>query len=100
MLRFQKESTIVSYILKKNINVLLLSKIHNDHAIYLTTGESKKQKIITLSNLMKGLQDIQRLKPNRWSMAIFYSMLNVAVAMVNARIILLSTRKPPTQHQI
>lgn len=103
---FQKETTIVSYTPKKNRNVLLLSTMHNDDKIDPSTGDSKKPEIITFYNLTKGAVDVvdemaatysTARKCNRWPMVIFFSMLNVAA--INARIILLSTKKPPTHHR-
>lgn len=103
---FQKDTTLVSYVPKKNKNVILLSTMHNDNAIDSSTGESKKPEIITFYNLTKGGVDVvdemaasysTSRKTKRWPMVIFFSLLNVAA--INARIILLSTKNPPTQCQ-
>ncbi|GBN51436.1 PiggyBac transposable element-derived protein 4 [Araneus ventricosus] len=103
---FQKETTIVSYIPKKNRNVLLLSTMHNDNAIDLSTGEAKKPEIITFYNMTKGAVDVvdemaatysTAKKTNRWPMAVFYAMLNVAA--INSRVLLLSTKEPPAQNR-
>lgn len=101
---FQKETTLVSYTAKKNKNVLMLSTMHNDDKIDETTMELKKPDIITFYNLTKGAVDVvdemaaayttARIS-NRWPMVILFSMLNVAA--INARILLMSTKNPPTQ---
>lgn len=104
MYGFQKETTIVSYTPKKKRNVVLLSTMHNDDAIDPSTGELKKPEIITFYNLTKGAVDVvdemsatysTARKSNRWPLVIFFAWLNVAA--VNARILLLSTKKTPTQ---
>lgn len=103
---FQKDTTLVSYVPQKNKNVLLLSTMHNDNAIDSSTGESKKPEIITFYNMTKGAVDVvdemaasysTSRKTKRWPMVIFFSLLNVAA--INARVILLSTKTPPSQYQ-
>ncbi|XP_035223679.1 uncharacterized protein LOC118196352 [Stegodyphus dumicola] len=80
--------------------------MHNDNAIDITTGESKKPEIITFYNMTKGAVDVvdemaatysTTKNTNRWPMTIFYAILNVPA--INARIILLSTKEPPTQNR-
>lgn len=98
---FQKHMTLVSYTPKKNKCVLLLSTMHNDDAIDISSGESKKPEIITFYNMTKGAVDVvdemsaaystARIT-NRWPMVVFFSMLNTAA--INARVILMSTDKP------
>nr|XP_015905033.2 uncharacterized protein LOC107437514 [Parasteatoda tepidariorum] len=101
---FQKETTMVSYSAKKNKNVVMLSTMHTDDKIDETTMELKKPDIITFYNLTKGAVDVvdemaaayttARIS-NRWPMVILFSMLNVAA--INARVLLMSTKNPPTQ---
>ncbi|GBN79320.1 hypothetical protein AVEN_11700-1 [Araneus ventricosus] len=80
--------------------------MRNDNAIDSSTGESKKPKIITFYNMTKGGVDVVNemaasystsRKTKRWPKVIFFSLLNVAA--INARIILLSTKTPPSQNQ-
>ncbi|GBM09645.1 hypothetical protein AVEN_43627-1, partial [Araneus ventricosus] len=80
--------------------------MHNDNAIDLSTGEAKKPEIITFYNMTKGAVDVvdemaatysTAKKTNRWPMAVFYAMLNVAT--INSRVLLLSTKEPPAQNR-
>ncbi|XP_023225627.1 piggyBac transposable element-derived protein 4-like isoform X2 [Centruroides sculpturatus] len=91
---FSKDFTLVSYVPKKNKNVLLLSSFHRNDTIDDTTGSRKKPEILTFYNLTKGGVDIlDQLTSNynvqrntkRWTMVIFYCLLNIAG--VNAHII-------------
>lgn len=84
---FQENCTLVSYVPKKNKNVLLISSMHHDDAIDPATGEDCKPEIITLYNSTKGGVDtVDQLCSNyncarntqRWPMVVFYSSLNVA----------------------
>ncbi|XP_035213239.1 uncharacterized protein LOC118187142 [Stegodyphus dumicola] len=102
---FQKEATLVSYVPKKNKSVILLSTMHSGDQIDESTGESKKPEIITLYNMTKGAVDVvdemaaaysTARVARRWPMVIFFSVLNVAA--INARIILLSKKEPPTEY--
>ena len=78
--------------------------MHNDDAIDHSTGETKKPEIISFYNLTEGAVDVvdemgaaystARIA-HRWPMAVFFSVLNVAA--INARIILLSAKEPPTE---
>lgn len=103
---FQKETTILSYVPKKNKSVILLSTMHNDDKIDKSTGESKKPEIISFYNMTKGAVDVvdemaaaystARIS-RRWPMVIFFSLLNVAA--INARIILLSKKEPCVEYR-
>lgn len=53
-LQFQKNTTTVSYVLKKRKNVILVSTLHHDDSIDKTTGEDMKPEIIILYNVTKG----------------------------------------------
>ncbi|RZC42715.1 DDE Tnp 1 7 domain containing protein, partial [Asbolus verrucosus] len=84
MFGFKKNSTIVSYIPKKNKNVILVSSLHHDDNIDQARG---KPEIITTYNQMKCRVDVvDQLCSNyncarstrRWPMVVFYNILNVA----------------------
>lgn len=85
---------LVSYVPKKNKNVLLLSTLHKEDSIDPESGDSLKPEVITFYNLTKGGVDVvDRLKKeysvkrvsNRWPMTIFNGLLNLAT--VNAQVI-------------
>lgn len=91
---FQEDTTIVSYIPKKYRNVLLVSTLHHDDTIDVSTAEQCKPEIITFYNHTKGgVDNLDKLSANydvarntrRWPMVIFYSMMNMAG--VNSQII-------------
>ncbi|KFM59493.1 PiggyBac transposable element-derived protein 4, partial [Stegodyphus mimosarum] len=104
---FQKDTTLVSYVPKKNKCVNLLSTMHHDNAIDNETGECKKPEIVTFYNLTKGAVDVvdemsasystSRIS-KRWPMAVFFSVLNTAA--INARILILSSKNPPKSYKI
>lgn len=84
---FQENCTIVSYVPKKNKCVILLSTMHHDNSIDDTTGILQKPEMITLYNMTKGGVDLvdqmsgsynAGRTTNRWPLALFYSLLNVA----------------------
>lgn len=84
MFAFRKNCTLVSYIPKKNKNVLLLSSMHHDDEI---DSDTKKPDMIMDYNMSKGGVDcVDKLcaayncarNTKRWPMVIFYSLLNVA----------------------
>ncbi|KAJ8962226.1 hypothetical protein NQ318_018198 [Aromia moschata] len=85
MFAFGCGGTLVSYIPKKNKNVLLFSTMHKGDDINGVTG---KPEIIHRNNETKGGVDVvDKLcaqynvarGTRRWPMVIFYSMVNVAV---------------------
>lgn len=91
---FRKEGTLVSYVPKKNKNVLLISSMHYADSIDQDTGEQAKPEIITYYNKTKGGVDtVDKLcavynvarNTRRWSMVVFFSLLNVAG--INSQII-------------
>ncbi|XP_050526600.1 uncharacterized protein LOC126897224, partial [Daktulosphaira vitifoliae] len=88
---FQSDRTIVSYIPKKNLNVVLISSMHYGKDI---DHKSEKPEIIEFYNSTKS--DVDTLdqkcsgynvgrRTRRWPLAIFYAMLNIS--MTNAPII-------------
>ncbi|XP_043462873.1 piggyBac transposable element-derived protein 4-like [Leptopilina heterotoma] len=92
---FTEKCSLVSYVPKKNKNVLMLSTLYNSDDIDKDTGSRKKPEIITFYNLMKGAVDVvDELKgtysvsreTRRWPMVLFYSFLNIAG--INSQIIL------------
>ena len=100
MFDFQENSTLVSYVAKKNKAVLALSTMHHDATIDPETGDKKKPEIITFYNTTKsGVDTVDQMcstynvarKTNRWLMVVFYSMLNVAD--INSQIIFQSNNK-------
>jgi hypothetical protein len=100
MFGFGKEpnsSLLVSYVPKKNKNVLMLSTLHDDDTIDPDTGDDTKPEVITFYNLTKGGVDVVDRKKkdysvkrtnNRWPLAIFCGLLDLAT--VNAQIIYFS----------
>jgi len=77
---FAKDTTIVSYIPKKNRNVVLMSTAHNNKEV--SNREDKKPKIILDYNATKGAVDtLDKLiatytcmrKTNRWPVILQYS---------------------------
>ncbi|XP_066260450.1 piggyBac transposable element-derived protein 4-like [Euwallacea similis] len=84
MFAFHNHATLVSFIPKKNKNVLLVSSTHHDDKIDENTG---KPEIILDYNATKGevdcvdklcaAYDVSR-NTRRWPMVLFYSLLNVA----------------------
>lgn len=96
---FRKEGTLVSYVPQNKSNkknVLVISSMHHDDTIDEETGTKKKPEIITYYNKTKvGVDMVDKMcslynvsrNTRRWSMAVFFSMLNVAA--INAQIIYL-----------
>ncbi|XP_067132199.1 piggyBac transposable element-derived protein 4-like [Centruroides vittatus] len=91
---FREDATLVSYVPKKNKNVLLLSSMHHSGSIDQQTGSLQKPEIITFYNMTKGGVDtVDQLTgtyncartTRRWPMIIFYCMLNIAG--INSQII-------------
>lgn len=84
MFGFSKNITLVSYIPKKNKNVLLVSSVHHDDKIDSASG--KPEIILDYNQTKGGVDTVDRLCSNydvarntrRWPMVIFYSILNVA----------------------
>ncbi|XP_043529513.1 piggyBac transposable element-derived protein 4-like isoform X2 [Frieseomelitta varia] len=85
---FQDEATIVSYIPKKNRNVLLISTLHvEDNSISISNGTEQKPQIISFYNNTKvGVDTVDELcgtystsrKSNRWPLVIFFRILDIA----------------------
>lgn len=100
---FQDDVKLLSYIPKRNKNVILASSMHFDDAIDETTGDATKPEIITFYNSTKGgvdtldqlcaTYDVAR-NTRRWPMVIFYSLLNVAG--VNSQIIYIAKNTTTT----
>lgn len=85
MFAFQESTTLVSYVPKKNKNVLLLSTMHFTDDI---DPSNQKPEMISLYNSTKGGVDVVdkfcaqydcSRNTRRWPMVIFYCMMNVAV---------------------
>ncbi|XP_046681468.1 uncharacterized protein LOC124368236 [Homalodisca vitripennis] len=100
MFGFGKEpnnTLLVSYVPKKNKNVLMLSTLHDDDTNDPETGDDNKPEVITFYNLTKGGVDVVDRKKkdysvkrvnNRWPLVIFCGLLDLAT--VNAQIIYFS----------
>ena len=95
----QKEAMIVFYCPKKGKLVILLSTMHSDKGTQLPAPE-KKSEVITYYNETKGGVNtmdqmvrwfIFKRKTRRWSMVIFYNMLDISA--LNAYIIWMSLNK-------
>ena len=84
---FQTDVTLVSYVPKKNKNVLIMSTLHHDNNIDPSTGELNKLELITFYNMTKGgvdtvdqlsaTYDVSR-NSRRWPLTLFFSFLNTA----------------------
>lgn len=90
---FSETCTLVSYIPKKNKNILLVSSVHDDDCIDKSTPEDKPMIIIDYNKTKGGVDTVDQLcsyydcarTTNRWPMVIFYSILNVAA--INSHIL-------------
>lgn len=94
MFGYQEDMTIVSYVPRKYRNVVLISSLHHDDTIDISTAEAAKPEIITFYNATKGgVDNLDKLcatydvarNTRRWPMVIFYALLNMAG--VNSQII-------------
>jgi len=86
--------TIVSYVPKKNKNVLMLSTMHKQGDIDVESGEQRKPEVITFYNFTKGGVDVvDKLKAEysvariscRWPLTIYFALMNIAG--INSQII-------------
>ena len=96
---YQKEAMIVSYCPKKGKVVTLLSTMRSDKGTESPAPE-KKQEVITYYSATRGGVDTMyqmvrwftsKRKTRRWSMVIFYNMLDISA--LNAFIVWLSLNK-------
>ena len=93
---FQKDATLVSYTTKRNKCVILLSTAHDDSKIDSST--LKPEIIMDYNKFKGGVDTVDQLganysvarKTGRWTMAIFFALLNVAG--INARVLLKCTQ--------
>ncbi|XP_023222340.1 uncharacterized protein LOC111623851 [Centruroides sculpturatus] len=94
MFGFREDATLVSYVPKKNKNVLLLSSMHHSGSIDQKTGSKQKPEIVTFYNMTKaGVDTVDHMTgayscartTRRWPMIIFCCMLNIAG--INSQII-------------
>lgn len=94
MFAFLKKGVLVSYVPKKNKNVLLFSTLHAGDVIDNSTLEKYKPEIVTFYNKNKGAVDVvdelvsqYTVSRNscRWPLTIFYCLLNIAG--INSQII-------------
>lgn len=99
---YQKNSTILSYVPKKNKVVLLLSTMHAGAAGEIISGPKSLPEIIDFYNKTKGGVDTTdqlcatynvARNARRWPLVIFFSLMNLAA--INARIVLLCTKDAP-----
>ncbi|XP_030757812.1 piggyBac transposable element-derived protein 1-like [Sitophilus oryzae] len=86
MFAFGRESLLVSYVPKKNKNVLLLSTLHEYDEIDAESGEACKPAVVTFYNQTKsGVDSVDQLKSLysvarntcRW-LTVFFSIMNIA----------------------
>ncbi|KAG8237164.1 hypothetical protein J437_LFUL016649 [Ladona fulva] len=84
---FRKNMTLVSYVPKKERNVLLISSMHKEIAIDASTDEKQKPEIITFYNSTKCGVDTEdevcetysvERNTRRWPVAVFYHLLNTS----------------------
>lgn len=88
---FGERSTLVSFVPKKNKNVLLISTLHYDDSIDDET--SKPDIVIHYNKTKSGVDCVDKLcasynvarNTRRWPMVVFFSMLNVAG--INAQVV-------------
>lgn len=82
---FTKDTTIVSYVPRKNKQVVLMSTMHN--SVEISNREDKKPKMILDYNASKGAVDTLdqligtytcKRKTNRWPMIIFYNIIDTS----------------------
>ena len=82
---FQTNATMVSYVPKKNKSVILLSTFHNTPEVS-EEGHRKPRIILDYNSGKCGVDTLDQLvrtytcarKCNRWPMALFFNLLNVA----------------------
>ncbi|CAK1592735.1 unnamed protein product [Parnassius mnemosyne] len=84
---FHENTTLVSYVPKKNKVVLLLSTVHNDGCIDESSGDKRKPDIITYYNRTKNgvdlvdkmcsLYDVAR-NSRRWPLTVFFNLMNIS----------------------
>lgn len=91
---FQKDITLLSYVPKKNKNVLLMSTMHHDEVLDEASGEKNLPEIISFYNFTKsGVDVVDELSASynvcrnsrRWPLTIVFSLLNTAA--VNALVV-------------
>ena len=91
---YQKDITLLSYVPKKNKNVLLLSTMHHDGAVDEATGDKNLPEIISFYNFTKsGVDVVDELSASynvsrnsrRWPLTLVFSLLNAAA--INALVI-------------
>lgn len=94
MFLFADRCTLVSYVPKKNRNVILISTMHETDTIDPDTGDNNKPEIITYYNKTKSGVDVvdQKRKQytvkrvcNRWPLAIFFPLMDIAA--INSQIV-------------
>lgn len=81
---FRENATLVSFMPKKNKNVLLVSSLHHDDNLDKDT--SKPEIIMDYNNTKGGVDTVDKLcasydcarNTRRWPMVVFYSLLNIA----------------------
>ncbi|CAM4487531.1 unnamed protein product [Leuciscus chuanchicus] len=82
---FTETHTIVSYIPKKNSNVLLMSTVHSDAALS-ERDDQKPQMILSYNSTKGGVDNLDKIvatytcrrKTARWPMAVFYNIVDVS----------------------
>lgn len=94
---YQDDTTLLSYVPRKNKVVLLVSTYHHTDDIDEESGEKCKPLILTCYNKFKGGVDtVDQMKSsysvsrksNRWSLTVFFSMMNIS--SINSYVILRS----------
>ncbi|XP_018324187.1 piggyBac transposable element-derived protein 4-like [Agrilus planipennis] len=103
---FGKNSTLVSYCPKKGKSVILLSSMHFDDTIDVSTGDHKKPEIVTFYNMTKvGVDLVDQLcqkydvsrNTRRWPLVMFYNLLNISA--INAFVIYKANTRESRQIQ-
>jgi len=84
---YGKNILLLSYVPRKNKNVIMISTMHDNGLIDESSGAEKKPEVITYYNSTKGGVDVvDELKGEysvsriscRWSLTIFFALMNIA----------------------
>ncbi|CAH2296782.1 Hypothetical predicted protein, partial [Pelobates cultripes] len=104
---FNRSTTLVSYVPKKNKTVILVTSFHHNKSLDSETGEKKKPSIFTFYNFTKGgVDNVDKMcaifsiarNIKCWPMNIFFTMFNVAG--INLQIIYLGNDLKPIKRRL
>lgn len=106
MFGYNNGNTLVSYIPRKQENVLLLSSLHNDHNINSSTNDNKPEILKFYNETKGGVDTVDQMcsiynvsrHNKRWPMVIFYTMLNIAG--INSMVVYLDNGLAPMRRRL